>query len=140
MYSDVTLKSNETWTRSMNTFHYQIYLLKKYLSSQKKMEIFTQNDTQFSKILAMKTCLDLFLLKGHKILENFAKIFACSHQMPHVFLFALYECPWVRKSQPYSYIHFILKCPPPTPDILEFQVLNVDIWFLQSWLIILPNK
>ncbi len=42
-------------------------------------------------------------------------IFIISPKTPYFFtiffLFALTECPWVQKSQPYTYIHFIVKCP-----------------------------
>ncbi len=54
---------------------------------------------------------------GKILIIIFRLNFSCSHPMPPLFffLFALTECPWVRKSQPYTYIHFILKCRPPLP-------------------------
>lgn len=39
-------------------------------------------------------------------------IFLCSRPMTHFFFrFALTECPLVSKCQPFTHIHFILKCP-----------------------------
>lgn len=48
-----------------------------------------------------------------------------SHNDPIFLSFALTECPLVQKCQPYSYIHFILNCPPP-PGGHKMLVTNLN--------------
>ncbi len=84
----------------------------------------TPNLSTFSSRKAiLSSNLELFSPKGeisHRKVAKFRQILIIlthfdplSPDAPTFFLFALTECPWVRKSQPYTYIHFILKCPPP---------------------------
>ena len=74
---------------------------------------FSRKDAQF---LTKTSKTSEIFWNFHRMATKFWQFWvtlAYSHPMPpYFFLFALTECPWVRKSQPYTHIHFILKYPP----------------------------
>ncbi len=74
------------------------------------------------KFFATKTYfafnLELLSLKGRKIYEhfdNFGSFWPAFTRFPHFFLFAITECPWVRKCQPFTHIQIDTEVTPIRP-------------------------